>query len=41
MNLLSLGLTLLAAAFCYIALFHFCHMFQQAGYKPREYKVGS
>lgn len=37
MNLLSLGLTLLAAAFCYIALFHFCHMFQQAGYKPREY----
>lgn len=37
MNLLSLCLTLAAAAFCYITIFHFCHIFQLEGYKPREY----
>lgn len=37
MNLLSLCLTLAAAVFCYITMFHFCHIFQLEGYKPREY----
>ena len=37
MNLLSLCMTLAAAAFCYITIFHFCHIFQLEGYKPREY----
>ena len=37
MIFISLGLTLMAAFFCYIAMFHFCHMFQLEGYKPREY----